>query len=795
MAIIVDPDNLSQGFSKSVSDCVFSGASGATVTITSAGNNLSLVSTADYFEIRDHLVAGNNGLYLSSGTPTTGSITCTKQAGVNPVNASSEAVIMLGANTSASTEKSVFFDVDLKQIWLLDQGNLSVDGVVLQTLYSFAKEEWKADNFLNPYIFPFTAITPEQFEIVGDWEFANDLSRKRIRTGGWREIDELNVLKREYAGVITLGSFEDSASDLAYYQVGNDPTDTAAATNFEFAGPVNEAILTYNLNVGPFTTPNGLAFTASTIVRASGSWVTDGYREGAQVTVIGAENSLNNLTAVISVVTALTITVVGTPFTVASDDNTARVATNYRNAVKVFLRVRDGDTNGKTYAQADLPDIGVDAVDNKVFRFPLSNGTDLKISATDGTITGTSPYTQIDIRYFDQSFSRDIDLIGTPRNFGIVIDVGTFSGVDGSTVAAGSTLTTSEGGVPVTIYNGGTLTIHEGADKGVYTITTATGTTVGISGTFPTGASGSSFTLQRVSPVAATAEQIYEKVQYLLRQAADVDSTDQTVTGRTADELLEFVGDTLKAGLSIPVNPNGGGSGVIIEGFSANDTNRLVYFDNTASERTYPFVAAGTINWNTNLQTDADGFYWMYYRYTERFTNTGFSLASASGSTATLTSTVTDLTTELANGDFINTVGFLNENNNGIFVLTGAPAGTGPWTATVRKVDMETLTTEAAGPSVSVDKNPVGSPDAIIVLDNSSNPIQGTTFGSASDTFDFDYDGNSQGARTPGTDATVLIKAIGFSSAQYVEATGTIQRAVGLSFTLVSPLERNYSNI
>ena len=71
----------------------------------------------------------------------------------------------------------------------------------------------------------------------------------------------------------------------------------------------------------------------------------------------------------------------------------------------------------------------------------------------------------------------------------------------------------------------------------------------------------------------------------VLRQAADVDSTDQTVTGKTAGALLRFVGDTLEAGQAVPTNPNGGGSGVIIMGFSANDTNRLTFYDNTATAR------------------------------------------------------------------------------------------------------------------------------------------------------------------------------------------------------------------
>ncbi len=250
----------------------------------------------------------------------------------------------------------------------------------------------------------------------------------------------------------------------------------------------------------------------------------------------------------------------------------------------------------------------------KVFGLDASTGTDLKIEDTDANVAANSPFTQILVRYFDQAFTRDVDS-ATDRNFGIVIDVGTHSGVDGSVSSGGTTLTTAEGGITGSNYTGGTLTIHEGAAAGTYTISgTPTATVVTITGgTFPATASNVSFTLQRATPIVATAEEIYTKVQYLLRQNSDIDSTGDTVTGKVADELLEFVGDTLVCGASIPTNPNGGGSGVIIEGFSANDTNRLTFYDNSGVPRTYPFVATLTLNIGTVLQGDTNAKYWVYF--------------------------------------------------------------------------------------------------------------------------------------------------------------------------------------
>jgi hypothetical protein len=663
-------------------------------------------------------------------------------------------------------------------------GNLSNDGVTLQALYSFFKEEWKTDALLIPHPFPMIAITPEQFEWIEDWQPTNDTTRKLIRTAGWREIDDLDILQKEFIGVITLGTFEDAANDTAYYQQGTDPTDTTAATDFNLAGPVNEMVPTYD-NITPADAGTGFAFTATTITRNdAGNWITEGYQVGARIEVANAETPANNGTYVITALTSTVVTTTG--LTVDAVDNSATFAVDRRNALKLFLRVRDADPNGKVYSSSNLAAIGVTELTYQAYRFPLTNSTDLKIAETDANIGANTPYTQIVVRYFDQAYNREVDST-TKRNFGIVVDVGTHSGVDGAS-ATSVTFTTADGGIPTTTYNGGNLIIHEGTDQGTHAISTATGTTVTLSSALTATESNLSFTLQRSSPVVATAEEIYEKVQYLLRQAVDIDSTDQTVVGETADELLVFVGDTLVTGRAIPDNRNGGGSGVMIEGFDSNDTNRITFTDNVPVERTFPFVAAGSIEFNANLVNDTAGEYWMFYQYTERFTNTGFGLSSPSTNTATLDSSTTDLTAELTNGDYINLIGFTDPNNNGIWQLSGVPAGAGPWTAAVTKVNGDTVSAEAAGASISLDKNPINSPDAIIVDDNSALDIVSSV------AFDFDYDNNIQGGRTSGTDAAIIIRAIGLETAQFVETTGTIARAVGQTFSVVAALERNYSN-
>lgn len=802
MALITDPDSLSQGSETVVSDMVFGSPSGAQVTITSAGTNLPAIAAGEYFEIRGHSESENNGLYLEDGgSPTTGSITASKQTGVNPVTASSESASVLG-ETGASTEKSVHVDLAGKRVWLLQQGNLSTDGVAKQAVYSFLKEEWKSDPLLIQLGFPMDAISTEVYELKNGWAYNADSSRQLLRTGGWRELNPSGDTLREYLGVISLGDFEDAVNDRAYYQFGDDPTDTAAATDFVFSGPVNEAILIFEETVDAST--NTLTFaddSPDTITRASGSWITDGYKVGSQVTIRNANTAGNNGTYEISEMTALELTVTavggGDAGLAADADTQAIAAYNHRRALTLFLRVRDGDANGKTFAQANLASIGVtDLFDARsAQRFPLSNATDLKISETDANISTNSPYTEVRLRYLPATYNREVDST-TKRDFGVIVDVGTYSQSNGA--SAGSTTFSSANlnlgaGEALADYAGGSLIIHEGTDQGTHTIsgtpTDNAGTleitlTVALTGT----ESNLSFTMERATPLTATAEEIYEKIQYQLRQASDIDETGNTVTGRTADALLGFTGDTLEAGATLPNNPNGGGSGVFIEGFDTNDTNRLEFTDNTGTTRTFPFVAAGTINFNDNLVSDTAAEYWMFFAYSTRTNVSDGALSGASGATATLSSAGNELPV-LADQDYILISGYTDPNNNGVWRAVGS--GT---TATVNlvKYDGATVSNESAT-AIVVDENPIDSPTALIVDNNSGVDIQGFS-GSSSIAFDFDYDGNTQGGRTAATDADIVLRAIGLGGAQFVEATGTITRNTGLSFSLVAALERNYSN-
>lgn len=98
----------------------------------------------------------------------------------------------------------------------------------------------------------------------------------------------------------------------------------------------------------------------------------------------------------------------------------------------------------------------------------------------------------------------------------------------------------------------------------------------------------------------ATKEEIYTFHQWQLRQAGDIDAGAGTVVGKTADQISWFVGDTLY-------------TTAFLTGYDTNDTNSIVFVDQNGVERTEPFTAAGTLNFNSYLTSGGTGYYRMYF--------------------------------------------------------------------------------------------------------------------------------------------------------------------------------------
>jgi hypothetical protein len=86
-----------------------------------------------------------------------------------------------------------------------------------------------------------------------------------------------------------------------------------------------------------------------------------------------------------------------------------------------------------------------------------------------------------------------------------------------------------------------------------------------------------------------------------------------------------------------------------------------------------------------------------------------------------------------------------------------------------------------------------GTGSAVLVVDNDDVEIFGIVPSTGVATFTYDY-ANDTGGGGANVDKNITVVAIGLSKAQYVTATGTIQRIASNSITLSATLERNYSN-
>lgn len=99
----------------------------------------------------------------------------------------------------------------------------------------------------------------------------------------------------------------------------------------------------------------------------------------------------------------------------------------------------------------------------------------------------------------------------------------------------------------------------------------------------------------------ATLEQIYTKLQYLLRQATDIDNGVGSVTGQTADLLAGFVGDTLETTF-----------GVFIDNIQNADSNRIKFMDTAGTFRENPFESAGSMTFNSVMIGAGSSYRMMY---------------------------------------------------------------------------------------------------------------------------------------------------------------------------------------
>ncbi len=300
--------------------------------------------------------------------------------------------------------------------------------------------------------------------------------------------------------------------------------------------------------------------------------------------------------------------------------------------LKAFLRIASGSGTGKLYSEYNLlTEQTISALEPVLYKLPLSNSTDLKINTADATIDGSAPYTGMKVNYLKgkgfttwanstvyPAASVVQEATGSPKRWFFTAAGGTSSGTD----------VQDDTGV---------------TDWAAYDGEVQIGTNYYAFNRIITGNNG-------------TAQQIYNWAQRQLRKTTDINANDSTtvnqrsglvVNGNVAELLLEFVGDTLKT------KP-----GLYISGFHADSTNSIKFRDITvdgggvdintylpvvSTERNYPFVATGTLNFSTNLvnETDSNTKYTMY------FTNAGGNLFDSANAIIVKNNSSVDITGQI----------------------------------------------------------------------------------------------------------------------------------------------------
>ncbi|MGZ8924259.1 MAG: hypothetical protein ACXW2E_00115 [Nitrososphaeraceae archaeon] len=655
--------------------------------------------------------------------------------------------------TSTGTTE-LFIDNTTLKIRLVRTGNLTADGVTLKCLYSKLKEVWKANSTLIKYPFPMTPITDEQFEFVNGWDLDKDYvastaitvascsgsnATKIITTSG--NFNTSNIIPGMYVSGTNVGTAA---------KVVSVDSDTQITVTVDNAGAVSGSLVfwtdndyTYNLirtggwalkdtsgvtqeewigiislgNLGSEQTNKTLTLTAGTTTSTTIQVAsTTGLVVGSYITgpSIPSGTTIASVTDSTHFVISKSVTITnGALVTIRPKDQIYyQIGTSSASAINLGLTgpvnqaiktygdashgnfdYRDTGSilklyvreQGWTYGSSKKEDIGVNAqMTYQVYRFPLTNASDsVKITHTDVQIDANGDNTA-DVSPYS---NMGITWYGSPQ-------------------------TRSIGGV------NRSFNIIIDAD-------TTNGTPA---------ASG-----------PATAEQIYEFVQWSLRRNTDIDAGAGSAVGNITRDLVKFVGDTLYTLYDATDT-----DGVYIDNFNSADTNRIVFADNTGTNRTFPYTAAGTLQFNTYLVTDGAGSNAIYRLFFKQLNDAAFGTA-----TATIVKKA-DNTTDISGIISGSAISFDFDYDG------NTQAEWQPTTVYIQNDEYRNGTTWYRV---------------------TTGYTSGGTFGATDTTNNTVISGPS-----------VILVAVGLTNAQYVQSDGVIARSISNSLSAVSALERNYSN-
>lgn len=427
-----------------------------------------------------------------------------------------------------------------------------------------------------------------------------------IRTAGWGVADAVNgsYNKLEYAGIVSLGSFVDVV-DRAYY--AQDASFTADVADTKYTGPVNEVVRIKALADANASGANDITFDGSnTITTPADGTDLSVFRSGDVITV--SNTSSNNGTYTVTgtpTATSMSIVETGT----SEGPVGATLSLDLTSYYKLFLRER-----GKLYADSSLPDIGVSQMTYIVYRFPLSNGNDLKITTTVDTQIDSNAAVPADVSPYD---AIQVNYLTNPDSgTGVVNIVGPWT--SGTTYSLGDVVydsTDSQGnGTASWYYVDATTGASNGANMAADTNNTWTrwddsfgerevsGVRYAFSVIIDAEDTHANVGTPYTFSGGASKEEVYEFAQWGLRLSGPIDEGATSRNGNVADSLVEFIGDVLHT------KP-----GVFIDSFKETDANNIVFHDWQDATAGYPLTVTVTINFNNNLSSDTDAVFRAYY--------------------------------------------------------------------------------------------------------------------------------------------------------------------------------------
>jgi hypothetical protein len=690
-------------------------------------------------------------------------------------------------------------------------GNMA-DGATEQAIYSFDKEEWRTDgetyggDDLIRHEFPFEPLTRESFEIGGgtshdNWDWFSNDTKERVRTGGWDSVNSSSVKRFTYAGVITLGALDSDAQ--AYYQPSGVDADPI---NFVLTGAVNQAVLVHDVFGGVESSGFDTRSFLKLFVRKKAK--TYAQSELSDIGVTTLENIVNRfpLTHVDDpAISADDAELEGhDPWTNFSITNTGSngVTADVDTSTGTFTAA--GENFLSTVSVGDVVEITDGTNDNGFYQvLSVDSDTQLTVDTTElGGFTGESSLTY-------ETHTRKV--VGVRIDDGAITEITSGSGhldsIVGGFVASGVGI-------------GDILRILEpGASglEGAYKVNAINSDTqLGVNTTdqaFPSGtANVIDYEVLEPGMFLQSKDETIALSSVGNLTFADAGGSNEDTIDRSSGS---WITDNVQEGDVITISGSTNNDGTYIirniisaaqievdvahtltnEGPVAATATVARHFNRTIDSVIYPFL------WRCfgNGATIAEVFEFVQKELRQtsdidngpdrpNFPNRG---------------DVTDLLMEFAtptgkglnmyidNFDVNDTNNVTFEDASGITrAFSFIAAGT---------ISHNTNLVNDTGPAVvrmffdSIPTGDFGTKNAVLVNDANSNPISYTVSG-ASQSFTFDYDNNNQGGRTPATDADIVLVAIGLETAQYVLFEGTITRATGQTFSLISSLERTYSD-